>query len=322
MSKSAPFLLVIGVLILGLAVFADGPPGPSLLLPYYGRLESNGVAVENPLDVTFALFDAATAGNELWSDTLSVDPDSGRFGVVLGEQTALPSSLRTQNTVYIEVRIGGQVIGGRSRLHPSWQAVTSNGAVNADYALYAEEAGHADGNDTGTFTIAKDGTTSRIVFDAQSNDQGSIVHAETNNDGDLWLSSSDDWDVAATNDEIIFGEYPNHRRFVVNGAGDGWFNGDLAVNGAVSFGSLSGLVVTGEYSAAQNNSGGTDRTNMTSTSTSICFLVMADFEDLDDVSERGGCRIEAVNGVWQLQAYLQNNNNADAWCEARCLRWD
>jgi hypothetical protein len=303
-------------------VAADGPPGPSLLLPFHGRLESNGVAVEDPLDVTFTLLDAATDGNELWSDTLTVAPDSGRFGVVLGEQTALPTSLRTQNTVFIEVRIGGQVIGTRSRLHPSWQAVTSNGAVNADYALYADEAGHADGNDTGTFTIAKNSNTSRIEFAAESNDQGSIVHFEDNNNGDLWLSSSDDWDVSATGDEIIFGEYPNHRRFVVNGAGDGWFDGNLAVDGQVSFGSLSGFTITGEYTAAQNNSAGTDTTNMTSASTSICFLVQTDFEDLDDVSERGGCRINNVSGTWQLQAYLQTNNNADAWCEARCLRWD
>jgi len=52
----------------------------------------------------------------------------------------------------------------------------------------------------GNVRIRKTGYSSRIGFDAQTNDPGEIIHYENNNAGELWLSSSDDWDAAATND--------------------------------------------------------------------------------------------------------------------------
>jgi len=253
--SSAALLLVTGALLLGVAVFADGPPGPSLLLPFAGHLENNNVPLNDPLDVEFQLYTQASGGTEVWSNTRTVDPEVGAFQVVLGEDSALPASLRTANNIYLQVRIDGTDVGGRQKVHAAFQAVTSNGSVDADYALEAGHASTADnatnadyattagttanatGNTTGTFNIAKNGTLSRLTFSAQTNDQGSIEHYESSNTGELWLSSSDDWDSSSTNDRIVFGQRSGgHVRFEVNGAGDTYVHRDLDVNGQLTIG--------------------------------------------------------------------------------------
>jgi|GEM_PF-1212065 len=225
MRRSAwPSVVAVTALLLGVAVFADGPPAPLMTLPYHGFLQNNGVPVDDVLDVSFALYDAESNGSELWSDVVAVDPDSGAFGVVLGAQTPLPATVRTANAVFLEVAIDGTVLGGRERLHPAFQAVTANGAVEANYAL---------GNRSGTFRMQKDGTTSTIAFDAQTNDPGQIVHVENNNTADLWIDVSDDFNGNNGTDEFIVGDYPSTKLFQVNGIGDAWLRRHLDVDGNV-----------------------------------------------------------------------------------------
>ncbi|MCP4500995.1 MAG: hypothetical protein GY822_13635 [Deltaproteobacteria bacterium] len=326
----APLLLAVGMLVLGLAVFADGPPGPSLLLPYQGRIENNGVPQEEVLDITFSLFETAEGGDPpLWTSTRTVDPDSGAFGVVLGEVETLPNTLRTLGSVYLEISIGTKTFGPRSLLHPAFQAVTSNGAVEADHAMYA------DGNDTGTFAIAKkdDEHLSKITFaqHVAGNDPGSIVHHEDNNTGLLWLSSSDDWGgVGQAEDKIIFGDQGSGtERFSVNAKGTGKFAANLEVAGSlvvqndIEFGSLSGFNISRLYEASKHNESGAQNVIMTQVSTSICWLTRIDVGDADTVEERTGCRINITEGFWQLQAFVTGSStDADAWCAARCLSWD
>jgi len=78
--------------------------------------------------------------------------------------------------------------------------------------------------------LEKEGTTSTIDFASQSNDPGEIIHYESSNTGELWLSSSDDWDAAATNDRIVFGEFSSgtvRHEFLANG--DAEHDGALTV---------------------------------------------------------------------------------------------
>jgi len=112
------------------------------------------------------------------------------------------------------------------------------------------------------------------------------------------------------------------ERLRVEHDGETFVDQDFTASGNISFGSLSGFTISGEYSAVQNNSAGSDYDTMTSTSTSICFLVRVDVEDTDGNGEIAGCRIDSNNGNWRLQAYLRENNDADVWCEARCLSWN
>jgi hypothetical protein len=85
--------------------------------------------------------------------------------------------------------------------------------------------------------LNKQGNTSRIGFDAQANDPGEIIHYETNNAGELWFSSSDDWDAAATNDYIFFGEYGSRTwRHYFRADGAAHHRGKLTVDGRVQVG--------------------------------------------------------------------------------------
>ncbi|MBI1289422.1 MAG: hypothetical protein GC178_17785 [Flavobacteriales bacterium] len=65
---------------------------------------------------------------------------------------------------------------------------------------------------SGHIRVRKTGNISAIYFDPQANDAGEIIHYESNNNGQLWFSSSDDWDAAATNDFIIFGEQASNTQ--------------------------------------------------------------------------------------------------------------
>lgn len=87
----------------------------------------------------------------------------------------------------------------------------------------------------GDIRIRKTGNLSRILFDAQVNDPGGIVHFENNNTGELWLSSSDDWGAAASaNDKIIFGDQGSAmRRHIFSANGDAYFSGKFGI-GAIN----------------------------------------------------------------------------------------
>jgi hypothetical protein len=98
--------------------------------------------------------------------------------------------------------------------------------------------------------VRKSGNTSTINFDAQANDPGSIIHYESSNTGELWLSSSDDWDAASANDRIVFGQYPSYPRFEVKASGNARVFNDLSVDGEI-------------YGKLPVYSGGTSGSNVT-----------------------------------------------------------
>ena len=68
-----------------------------LEVPHQGRLsDSSGAPVHGEHALTFALWDAATAGTSVWTETHpSVAVDGGYFSVVLGGQEPLDNSVFT-----------------------------------------------------------------------------------------------------------------------------------------------------------------------------------------------------------------------------------
>ena len=72
------------------AAVASVPP----LLNYQGiLLDGSGTPISAATSVQFKLWDAASSGNTLWSETRTVTPDTtGRFSVLLGSVTPIPDS--------------------------------------------------------------------------------------------------------------------------------------------------------------------------------------------------------------------------------------
>lgn len=88
-------------------------------IPYRGVLEQSGAPVDGVvLPMTFALFDAAEGGTQLWSEEhASVAVQAGRFSVALGEFTAIPATLFAQADLYLQVTVSGSLLQGRQRLY-------------------------------------------------------------------------------------------------------------------------------------------------------------------------------------------------------------
>ncbi|MFH6986053.1 hypothetical protein [Marinoscillum luteum] len=73
---------------------------------------------------------------------------------------------------------------------------------------------------SGYLTLGKNGTTSRLLFSAQTNDPAEIRHIESNNSAQFWINPSDDFDVGSTADYFIVGDPDiNVKRFYVRGDG-------------------------------------------------------------------------------------------------------
>ena len=78
----------------------------------------------------------------------------------------------------------------------------------------------------------------------------------------------------------------------------------------------------GPFNVSRHNSAGTTGVDTgVPTTAGLCFLTEVTFEDIDSYAERATCEIVSSSGTWHLRAGLGGAPDADAWCEARCLRW-
>ena len=89
--------------------------------------------------------------------------------------------------------------------------------------------------------------------------------------------------------------------------------GDLTVEGDINF------RIFGTYRLDSQNGDIPDSLEMPSTDFSFCVLTSVKLRDVDDGTEEAGCTVIEYGGSWWLDAYSEQN--ADAWCEARCLVW-
>ncbi|MEM6289557.1 MAG: hypothetical protein AAF845_20625, partial [Bacteroidota bacterium] len=88
-------------------------------IPFQGVLQDSGTPVTAATDVTFRLFEAASGGSAVWTDTQTVTPDAdGAFAVRLGATTDLPDDMGRPLWLEVSVPSGGgtQVLGPRTAL--------------------------------------------------------------------------------------------------------------------------------------------------------------------------------------------------------------
>jgi hypothetical protein len=78
-------------------------------ISYQGRLaDSGGTPVNDTVGMTFRIYNAATGGSPLWTETYpAVQISDGLFHVLLGSTTPLPQSLFSDNdTLYLGITVG------------------------------------------------------------------------------------------------------------------------------------------------------------------------------------------------------------------------
>ena len=96
-------LLVIGLMIL--ATVAVAFPAK---MNFQGRLtDTAGNPITTAVDVKFSIFDAASGGVELWTETIvGITPDQGLVNQELGLTTAITSAIFSGDTRYLAVKVG------------------------------------------------------------------------------------------------------------------------------------------------------------------------------------------------------------------------
>jgi len=116
------------------------------MLNYQGYLaDTLGNPITNPsVSMTFAIYDAVSAGNQKWTETQgSVNVNKGIFSVLLGGVTPIPDSVFTTSTNrWFELTIAGQILTPRTGIVAAPYAYT---ATYADTAFYVHN-GAGDNN--------------------------------------------------------------------------------------------------------------------------------------------------------------------------------
>jgi hypothetical protein len=111
------------------------------LLNYQGYLtDTQGNPITNPsVSMTFAIFDAVSAGNQKWSEAQStVAVEKGIFNVLLGSITSIPDSVFTNSTNrWLQLTVAGQVLSPRTQIVSSPYSYTS---TYSDTAVYARNS--------------------------------------------------------------------------------------------------------------------------------------------------------------------------------------
>jgi hypothetical protein len=109
------------------------------LMNYQGYLtDTLGIPIDDSLDMTFKIYDAATSGNELWSETQTNVPiERGVFSVILGETISIPDSVFSDFTsTWLELTLEGpQTLTPRTRITAVGYAYTSTYSDTAEYAI-------------------------------------------------------------------------------------------------------------------------------------------------------------------------------------------
>jgi len=94
---------------------------------YQARLlDSYGRRVNGTVNLSFKIYDAATDGNLLWSETQSgVTVQDGVYAVILGSQTPIPAAVFANDGVYLELGVNGETLSPRQQMTASSYALVA-----------------------------------------------------------------------------------------------------------------------------------------------------------------------------------------------------
>lgn len=210
----------------------DAAAQPPRIIMYQGRLlNSNGVPVSDATaSISFALYDAASAGTCLWSNnsqncaTVSartVTLTSGLFSEALGDTAAgvpyaniLATVFANNASVYLEIIVNGETLTPRKAM------------LSAPYAMNSDTV---DGFDTSSV-----GATTGVVPVTDANGNLIITGAPIGsgvNQGSMYINPATG--VVAAN-EMLFGvAVSGVSKFYVDAEGDSGFAGNIDANNGI-----------------------------------------------------------------------------------------
>ncbi len=157
-------------LLLGLGVAlasSDALAAPDSV-PFAGRLSTSAGPVNGAVDVTFTIYDAATAGNSAWTDTISLNADDGLVFANLGDAgNPLDIGVFDGSPMFLEINVEGETLSPRMSIGSTPYSVNSSNADLLGGSIAAGDvvtgvspgAGLTGGGAGGNVTLAVDAST-------------------------------------------------------------------------------------------------------------------------------------------------------------------
>jgi len=142
--------ILIIISILAVVVFADIPR----TINYQGKItDPGGVAIDGATNVEFRLFDVASGGAALWSEShTGVSVVKGLFDVVLGETTPFPAGLSFTEPYWVEIVVESEVLSPRQPLSSVPYAMRA-GAIDTGTVIINVAAGYGLWGTTDTVNV-------------------------------------------------------------------------------------------------------------------------------------------------------------------------
>ncbi len=106
-----------------------------------GRLLNAGSPMTGSHPAIFSIYDAASAGSALWTESSSLDVQGGIFTATLGNVTPIPTIVFGTSPRWLEVTVDGNVLNPRLPLTTTGYAFRSQHADTANFALNAASVG-------------------------------------------------------------------------------------------------------------------------------------------------------------------------------------
>ncbi len=202
-------LAVFGVFVLAAINLHATPTAyatPSSTINFQARLQSGtgGIVPDGDYNVQFKLYDAATSGTLLWTETYlnansqGLSTRNGYLTVQLGSLTAFPSAIDWSQQLYLTMNIGGTVTSGTfptigdGEMDPRLPLTAVPYAFRAGSAASADQLKVVSGGNTSTLSIQAP-TGGSQTFQLQ--DQGAsgtynILTTPSGTDGYIKLQTS------------------------------------------------------------------------------------------------------------------------------------
>lgn len=212
---------------------------------FQGRLtNTSGITLSGSYDMQLKFYTAATGGSFVWGETRTaangnaVTVTSGLFSVLIGEGTAvtgtaasLQAALAANQTLYLEMTVGTEVLSPRNQVGSAAYAFVADTLDGYDSSYFAPATGSASyAPATGSTSYIQNGTTQQSSSNFNISGSGTIggtgtVTGNFTNNGAATFANTTDSTSAFTIEtsaatKLFMADTTNARVYIGNSTGD------------------------------------------------------------------------------------------------------